>query len=346
VHRVRLAVLSLILLLWATPAQAGTVAILRPPRPNPDLTDTLSRLHGELLSVGLEVKMIDRPADRGEGQTDSRAWLEEIAAGGQIDAVIDIVGDTAPLAVDVWVIQKSPRRFEISRVALEPNTTNPSERLAIRAIEVLRSTFLEHEMAARKRGGEPVAEPATTTLPQGELPKPVSPRERFGLEVGAAALASLDGVGPAILPMARLALRARSWFAVEAAFAGLGTRPTVATTAGNARVAQQYGILGGCIPFRSDQRLWPFLAVSAGVLHTSVAGQGESPRQGHTVDKWSFLLDGSLGTGLRLPDRYYLTLAAHVQVADPYVAIHIVDRVVATTGRPNFVLTLTVGAWL
>jgi hypothetical protein len=53
-----------------------------------------------------------------------------------------------------------------------------------------------------------------------------------------------------------------------------------------------------------------------------------------------------LGAGLRLPGRYYLTLAAHVHMAEPYVTIYFVDRVVATSGRPNLALTLTVGAWL
>jgi hypothetical protein len=57
-------------------------------------------------------------------------------------------------------------------------------------------------------------------------------------------------------------------------------------------------------------------------------------------------MDGSFGTGLRLGDRFYLTIAAHVQMAEPYVAIHFVDAVVATSARPNLLLTLTVGAWL
>jgi hypothetical protein len=91
--------------------------------------------------------------------------------------------------------------------------------------------------------------------------------------------------------------------------------------------------------------VWPFFALSAGVLHTAVEGQAESPRQGHIEDRWSFLLDGGLGAGLHLQDRYTLTLAAHVQLAEPYVAIHFVDTTVATTGRPNLVLTLTVGVW-
>jgi len=327
-------------LLWAAPAHAVTVAIVAPPRPTLEWTETLSRLRGELLSVGFEVRLVHRAADRGPDRADSRVWLDEIAAAGGIDAVIDIVGDTAPVAVDVWVIEQSPRRWAVSRAARDPNTRGGSERLAIRAVEVLRSALLANDMAARERHHEPSA-----PLPQDKLSEPSAHRERFGLELGAAATTSLDGVGPALLPMVRLDWAARPWLVVQGALAGLGSHPTVATTAGSARVSQQYGILGGCYRFRPDQRVWPFFALSTGALHTSVEGQAESPGQGHTEDQWSFLLDGGLGAGLRLPHRYFLTLAAHVQLAEPYVAIHFVDTTVATTGRPNLVLTLAVGAW-
>jgi hypothetical protein len=120
----------------------------------------------------------------------------------------------------------------------------------------------------------------------------------------------------------------------------------VASTAGSARVTQQYGVLGGGYRFGAEHWLRPFMALSAGVLRTAVEGQSNSPKQGHSVDQWSFLLDASLGAGLRLSERYYAALAAHVQVAAPYVAIHFVDEVVATSGRPNLLLTFTVGAWL
>jgi hypothetical protein len=40
-----------------------------------------------------------------------------------------------------------------------------------------------------------------------------------------------------------------------------------------------------------------------------------------------------------------MTPTAHVQLAEPYVIIHIGDAV-ATTGRLNLGLSLTVGAWL
>ncbi|HEX7508603.1 MAG TPA: hypothetical protein VF550_17655 [Polyangia bacterium] len=176
--------------------------------------------------------------------------------------------------------------------------------------------------------------------------KPASQPERFGFEAGVAAVTSLGGVGATILPIARFDWAVRSWLVVQASLAGLGTRATVATTAGKARVAQDYGILGGCYRFRSERRLRPFLALSAGLLRTSVEGQSDLPKQGHSTEQWSFLFDGSLGAGLRLGDRFSVTVAAHVQVAEPYVAIHFVDTIVATSARPNLLLTLTVGAWL
>ncbi len=339
-----LAVLLWALLFWAAPAYAATVVIVRPPNPSPQVTETLSRLHGELLSVGLEVEIADRPAVRGSGSRDSRAWLEELAADRAIDAVIDIVGDAA--AVDVWVIDRSPRRFEVSRVTHDPDADSASEKLAIRAIEVLRSSFLESDWAARERQRGLVVGTPTASLEQAGTNGSGEQPGRVGIELGAATLTSLDGVGPAILPLVRAGWAARPWLVLQATLAGLGSRPTVATTAGNARIGQQYGLLGACYRFRSERRLWPFFSVSAGVLRTSVEGQADVPKQGHSVTQWSFLMDGSLGAGLHLASRYYLALAAHAQVAAPYVAIHFVDSVVATSGRPDLLLTLAVGARL
>jgi len=328
------------MLLWAAPAHAVTVAVVAPPRSTPEWTETLSRLHGELLSVGFDVRMVRLLEDLGPGGADSRSWVEELATEGEIDAVINIVGDVVPVAVDIWVIEQSPPHLEVSRVAREPDTRNASARLAIRAVEVLRSTFLENDMARRRRDDEPGGNP-TPDEPRG----PPAHRESLGVELGVAALTSLDGVGPVLMPIVQLEGKARPWLVVHAALAGLGSRASVATTAGQARVAQQYGVLGAGYHLRSDERAWPFVTLAAGALRTSVEGEAETPRVGHTVDEWSFLLDGGLGLGLRLPERYTLALTAHVQVAEPYVAVHFVDAIVATSGHPNLALTLTVGAW-
>ena len=344
--RLHSAIVTLTLLLFGAPANAGTVAIVQPDNPTPALTETVSRLHGEVLSVGLEVKMIAPPADRGPDQADWRPWMEKIAAEGGIDAVIDIVGDTAPIWVDVWVIEKSPRRIELWRVAGEPDTANASERLAIRAIEVLRSSFLESDMSGKERHHEPIAKPAINSQPRVELGESPKRPERIGFGLGAAVLTSMDGLGPAILPVVHFDGKLRTWLGVHAELAGLGSRPAVATTEGNARVAEQYGIFGGSYRFHADQGFGPFVALSAGALRTSVQGEADAPRQGHAATQWSLLWDASVGAWLHLPGRYYVSLAGHVQLAEPYVAIHIMDAIVATSGRPNLVVTLTVGAWL
>src|SRR5205085_12124921 len=120
--------------------------------------------------------------------------------------------------------------------------------------------------------------------------------------------------------------------------------------AGTAHVAQQFGLLGISSGAPSTQRIRPgvqtYLALAAGVLRTAIDGDADAPAEGHAVDRWSFLVDGSAGARVRLTDRTFFTLAVHVQVAEPYVAIHIADTLVATTGRPNLLLTLTAGAWL
>jgi hypothetical protein len=138
----------------------------------------------------------------------------------------------------------------------------------------------------------------------------------------------------------------RPWLTLQATLAGLGSRPEVATTTGSARVAQQYGLLGACLCPSSARPIGITLSLSAGALRTTIDGQADPPASGHFIERWSFVVDGSLGARLRLPGRYHLTMAAHVQVAEPYVAIYFMDSRVATTGRPNLLVSLTVGAWL
>jgi hypothetical protein len=328
-----MALLLAAVLFPAAIARAASVAIVRPSRSSPVWNETVSRLHGELLSVGADVQMADG-ATRAKS-TDARAWFLELAAQRGLDAIIDIVGDTTPVAVEVWVMGKTPGHFEVSRVDLEFGSENASERSAIRALEALRSIFLEIDLASRVHKAEVVA-----------APPPAAPSERLDLELGALTMTGLDGVGLAVLPLARVGWALRPWLTVQALVAGLGTRPTVSTDEGRARVAQQFGVVGGCYRWRAGQRVQPLVALSMGALHTSISASANAPREGHSDQRWGFLLDGSVGTGLRIYGRAYATLAAHVQWAEPSVSIRFLNRTVASTGRPNLMLSLTLGGWL
>jgi hypothetical protein len=344
VHRLGILLVAALVLLSAAGAHAANIALLKPSGSSPALAEAMNRLKGELFALGLEVEIVARPANREAEAVDPRAWLEQTANERGIDAVIDVIGETTPTAVDIWIFERSPRRTRVSRVVLEPDAPNAAETLAIRAIEVLRSNFVEIDLAARARTDDvPITEP-----PRDAPVKPPPSRlvERVGLQAGAGVLTSLDGVGPAILPLVRADWAVSSWLVAQATFAGLGTRPTLETDAGSATVAQGYGVLGLCYCLPSDPGIRPFVSLSAGALRTSLEGRAQAPEEGHSVDQWSFLVDGSVGARLRFFERYYFTPAFHVQFAQPYVAVHFVNELVASSGRPNLMGSLTVGAWL
>jgi hypothetical protein len=342
-NRLRLVLAVVAFLVGTRGAHASTVVMLWPPTPSADVTQTLTLLRGELLSVGLTVTVSERKPTPEVAGPSAVAWLETLAAEG-VSAVIDPIGDDMLQAVDVWIVKTNPQRFEVTHVAAEPNAPQRPEMLALRALEALRAGLLQIDWAERKRRNDavPSAPIAQVAAPEA---RPAADN-RVGLEVGAAATMSLDGLGPAVLSTLRVTWATRPWLLVQGSVAGLGSRSTVSTASGSAQVAQQYALLGACYRLRPTRRLWPVAGVAAGALRTSVEGQTSPGADGHGAERWSALFDVAVGAGLRLADSLYLTLAAHAQVAEPYVAVHIVDEVGATSGRPNVLLTLTVGAWL
>jgi hypothetical protein len=344
-HRWLLPIAALIVSLAAARAEAAKVVIVRPGGASPELSETLSRLQGEVLALGLDVAIVERPAPPYAAATESRAWLERTASELRTDAIIDVIGDAAPAGVDIWVFEGGRRRAEISRIVLEPDSENAAERLAIRAIDTLRARLVEFDLLARGQATARTArEPVAVVSGSGH--ESADPARHVDLQAGAAMLTSVDGVGPALMPIVQVGWTALSWLTLHGEVAGFGSRPSVAAATGSARVAQQYAVVGAGYRGGGARVLDPLFALSAGVLRTAVDGAADAPADAHFVERWSFLLDGSLGARLNLPGRYHLTLAAHVQLAEPYVAIHFVDALVATSGRPNLLLSLTIGAWL
>jgi len=333
--------LFLALLVWlaAARAQAATVLIVRPAAPSAAAAETLSRLHGELLAVGLAVAVVERPA--AAGGTNPRAWLERLATERGLDAALEIIDGTPQPAVDVWIFSREPPREQVTNVMAEPSAGNTVERLAIRSVDVLRSILIEsHLNEATPREPAPPATVVHTATSAG-----AGPHGRLGLSLGAALLTSFAGGTTAVAPLARVEWAAGTMLALQVEAAGLGTHPQITTSGGSAQVAQQYALAGLCACAPAPQRLRPTLALSAGVLHTSAEGRAELPAQGHTVTQWSLLLQASLGARLAFLERYELSLTAHAQLAQPYVAVYAGDATATTLGRPTFVLTLALGGW-
>jgi hypothetical protein len=337
VRRLATAAFVLAATLWTATAWAATVLIVRPANPSPAMAETLVRIDGELISVGFGVELVDASA---LGGNTSREALDRLAEQRGADAVVAIIGDAAPNSVEVWVVDRVTGKSVMRRLS----RAELPETLAVRAIELLRSSFLEIELAPRGRAALAQSSPTVVRFVEGSSDD--GHRERFGLGIGAAAMFGTDGIGPAIVPELRFDWKVRPSWLLQAALGGFGTRPAVANGADSARISQQYALIGSCYRLRPTQRVGPFGSFALGALHTTVDGEGVSPNEGQTSQQWSLLVDIGLGTSARLHDRFYLALAAHVQLAQPYVAVRFIDKVVATSGRPNLVLTLTLGAWL
>jgi hypothetical protein len=148
-----------------------------------------------------------------------------------------------------------------------------------------------------------------------------------------------------VLPLARLEWFARPWLSLQATAAGFGTRPRVEAEAGSAEVDQRFALLGLCA-CRSSSGVAPAFSLATGVMHTALDGRAEPPNVAHRVDQLALLVDASAGLRFGLTRPYYLALELHAQLAEPYVAVHVADSVVATTGQPNLLLSLTLGAGL
>jgi len=326
--------------------------IVRPPAPSPAAGETLSRLRGELLSVGLTVEVVARPSVWPSDGSSSRAWLEQIAAERHVDGALDIVDSGPPAAVDVWTFSREPHRAEVTHVVAEAGVASALERMAIRSVEVLRSSLIEAglvDSTGDTAGPRPPA-PVLRSEEAGVDDRAPSPRPapsfQVGLELGAALMVpGVRGVGPAIAPLVRINGAIAAPAALQIEVAGFGSRPEVANSSGSARIAEQYALAGVCTCGPSPRRLRPTVALLAGVLHTSVDGRGEAPAEGHAVAQWSLLVQASVGARMVAFSRYELAVAVHAQVAEPYVAVYVGDEAIATLGRPTLGVTLTFGGW-
>ena len=343
VHRLAFIVAALIV--WSSAARAVTVGVVRPPHPSPLATETLFRVSGELRSLGLETRMLDlSDADGSASDAGAPLRLDRLASAQETDAVIALLGAPMPTAIQVWAADRKGRSVN-RRLPLDPTAEQAPRTIAIRAIELMRSSLVELDLAP-----SPTVQKSVVLPPEhaaGAEPAPAPPRsERFALGVGGAAVRGFDGVGLFVRPLLRFDWLFRPSWLFQGEVSGLGTRSTVEGLAGSARVAQDQVLAG--VGYRPGVvgRLSPLFGLAAGALHTVVDGQATSPLAGQHVARWSLLVDGAAGAGLRLGPRLGLTATVHLQVAAPYPAVRFLGETVATAARPNVLFALAAEAWL
>jgi len=332
------------LLAWAAPATAATVVLIRTPHPSAMASEATVRLRGELSAGGFDVRVVDAPAD-----VDARAFMEEQSLEPDVEAVVAIFADNPTDVVELSVIDRVTHKSVTRRVPADPAASRSAEVLSIRALELLRASFLEIALG-KSRAEPPDAPPPPPPPPEVTRMTEIALDNRWAqtwaVEIGGCVFGSFEGLGPAVAPVVRAERMWRDLFVARLTLAGLGTRVRVDSESASANVAQEFGLAEIAIKLRSGRLLRPFLSIGGGVLHVTTEAQAQAPARARNGGLWTPIADAGAGLRVALRARFELAAEVHAQAAPRYPAIQFFGDTVARGGRPTVIGSLTLVAWL
>lgn len=319
----------------------GRVVVLEPAASSAEVRRCLTRVSEELAAGGFAVDVAD-PGPGSDPISLAGAMRDQTGA----TAVIALIGEPTSGVAELWVLDRIGGQAEVHRIAAPiDDPEHVPEVLAIRTIEALRASALR--MLVESSRSTPATKPSRLLVSATASDQDQGPsKSRFGVETGVSVLESIDGPGPAALPLIRLRASLGRRFFVRAGVAGFGSRPVVTTRIGSATVSQAFGLLEVGLAFRPAARLQPLVTLGGGGLYIEEVGRGVTPFLGSEASHWSALADAGAGVSAALGSRLMLAVEAHVFVSFPYPTIRFEDATAATVGRPALLGSLALVAWL
>ncbi|MES1208025.1 MAG: hypothetical protein ABUS79_18985 [Pseudomonadota bacterium] len=342
----RLACVAAVALLAATgagfaaaPAPLPRVVLVRPAAAPPSVTEALVRLRGELIGAGFDADVLDLPLG-----ADVRASLEKFAppaSGASATALVAVVASADPGTAELWVIDRVTGKTVVRRVnAAAGDPARVAEILAVRAVELLRASFLE---LAITPATEAAPRPATTPAVERWATAPLDSRDwTWAIEAGGATAAAVSGPWNVFLPVARIERAFGRRACVRVGFAGLGTASRVTTPNGYADLSQTVVVAETVLRFRRGQRLEPLISAGVGALRLDADAHPSATYQAVGGARWGAA--GDLGAGVRVPlrgRRLEVGAEAHAVFAQPYPTAQYFGHEVARVGRPTLLATVT-----
>jgi hypothetical protein len=330
----------------APPPAPPKVILLRPPSVPAAVSEALVRLQAELTVEGFDAQVSD--ADLG---ADVRASLEKMAPTMAATAVVAVVEGADPASAELWVVDRMTGKTVVRRVHADPNAARIAEVLSVRAVELLRASFLE--LAITSRPAPDVVEVPLPTAPVVTrfVTEPLveaEPDWTWAVEAGGGGMGAVQSGsgGTALLseflPVARVQRAFNHRFCARVSFAGLGTQAHVNMRGGYADVSETIVLAEGLVRFRRGSRLEPVISIGAGILRVSAEGHLMAPYVGGNADRVSAA--GDAGVGVRIPlrqRRVELGVEFHALLAEPYPVVRFFQTEVARAGRPSLLASVT-----
>jgi hypothetical protein len=321
---------------------APVVLLLRPRAAPPHVGEALVRLRGELNAEGFNAQVTETALG-----DDVRGDLDRLASAVTATAIVAVVAGADPASAELWVLDRVTGKTVVRRVRADPNaSTRIAEVLSVRAVELLRASFLELAISAHpnpepEAAGPPAPVPAAVTRFATE---PLAePDWRWAVEAGGGALMSLGGTGGELVPVARVEHAFGPRFCARVTLSGLGTESRVDTPSGGyVDVSQGLMLAEGVVRFRRGSRLEPIVSLGAGAFRLSAEGHELAPYEALSGVRWAAAAD--VGVGLRLPlrpRRFEVGIEAHAVMAEPYPVIRFFAEDLAKAGRPSLFASIT-----
>ncbi|HMF43922.1 MAG TPA: hypothetical protein VKQ32_24785 [Polyangia bacterium] len=324
---------------------APRVMLLRPPAAPGAVSEALVRLQAELKVEGFDAQVTD--VDLGP---DVRASLEKVAPTMAATAVVAVVSASDPASAELWVVDRMTGKTVVRRVHADPKeAARIAEVLSVRAVELLRASFLE--LAITSRPSPDVVDvplPSAPVVTRFATEALEEPDWRWAVEAGGGGVGAIQSVSGGttllgeFLPVARVQRALSARFCVRVTIAGLGTQARVDIPGGYANVGQTIALVEGLIRFRRGHRVEPVVSLGAGVLYLTAEGHETSPYLGD--NSWHVSAAADAGVGLRFPirpRRVELGVEFHALLAEPYPIVRFFDTEVARAGRPSLLASVT-----
>jgi len=326
-------------------APAPKVILLRPPSAPSAVIEALIRLGAELMLEGFDPQVMEF-----ELVGDTRNSLELLAPTLPATAIVAVVAGADPATAELWVVDRMTGKTVVRRIHADPKAAaRMAEILSVRAVELLRASFLELAITSRPRPDvvdapvlpvEPVVKRfATEPLVDAE------PDWKWAFEAGAGGIGAASGLGGALaelLPVARIERALGARLCVRVTFAGLGTQSRVDVPGGFADVSQTVVLAEALFRFRRGNRLEPVVSVGAGMLRLAAEGHVSAPYTG--IGGWRAAAAADAGVGMRVPlrqRRLELGVEVHALLAEPYPVVRFFETDVARAGRPTLLAAVT-----
>ncbi|HEX3902998.1 MAG TPA: hypothetical protein VH853_09105 [Polyangia bacterium] len=322
----------------SVPQPPPKVILVRPPAAPAAVIEALVRLRGELVAAGFDADVVELALG-----PDVRGSLEKLApaSAGSATALVAVVASAEPGSAELWVIDRVTGKTVVRKV--NAGATDPprmAEVLSVRAVELLRASFLELAIATPPSSSEaPPAAPvverfATATLEEEDW--------TWAVEAGGGTADAVGGPWNAILSVARIERALGNRFCARVSFAGLGTTARVDTPEGYVGLSQTVLLAEVIARFRRGRRIEPLLSLGAGTLRLAADSHEAAPYEAVSGARWAAAAD--VGVGVRFPlrrHRFELGVEAHALVAQPYPTVRFFETDVAHAGRPSLIGSVT-----